>query len=371
MARKLEKTQESLDAFVDELHGLERAANTIKNNQLVIGGFLRLIDPKNKMWMHAVTEDHVTTWLRTLTDVSPGTKRAYLGYVKRFLAWCVETERLQRNEAKRLEITRRQSDRQKTRLPAERFAELLDAAGAKHPRNRIGVALGLYTLLRAVDVVDVRVGEMNRGAGTLRKYLQKVQRWHEIGISLDLDEELERWYRWYRKDLGVTRLEDDWPVVPPLHRPGVPGRDVVNAPVRIRQYRKDGSIALLAPESYARDIVQPALRAVGVQMRYTDRRGRDKSANEGAHTLRRSGGRALFDLIVSQGDDKTNALFLIQALYDHSDVRRTADYIGVALQRDTVNAMLRGQRMYGGREDAQVAASGHANVLSLHPPRDR
>jgi hypothetical protein len=52
-------------------------------------------------------------------------------------------------------------------------------------------------------------------------------------------------------------------------------------------------------------------------------------------------------MLIDQGSERTDALFLIQALLDHSSVTVTARYVGVSLQKDKVNKILRGARMYG------------------------
>jgi integrase len=341
----IEDLSDSIDAYLEELQRLERATSTVRQDRRLLRQFNHAAGKKLKT--HQVKRSHVDGWLEQQSHVAPNTRKFYLGRVKTFLAWCVDTNRLRENPAKRLEVTARQTERPKTRIDSEQFPALLDAAGDVHPRNRAAVAVTLYTLLRAVDVVNLRVGECDREEGNISAYLEKTNQQHEIGISLDLDEELERWFTWYKKDLGVMRLEPWWPVIPPLFA-GQRGLPVSEQTLHIRQLRKNGEVALLRPQTLTQYIVQPALRAIGVPLRFVSRDGSDVAANEGAHTLRRSGARALYDRLVSGGSDQTDALFLVQALLHHANVQMTAGYIGVALQRDAINKIIRGARMYGG-----------------------
>ena len=97
---EIETLAESLAAYIDEMTELERSPRTIKNNRVVVESFLETVDPKLKFPTRKLGEAHVRNWLKGLR-VEPSSKRAYLGYVQRFMNWCVETNRLRANTAKR------------------------------------------------------------------------------------------------------------------------------------------------------------------------------------------------------------------------------------------------------------------------------
>lgn len=88
-------------------------------------------------------------------------------------------------------------------------------------------------------------------------------------------------------------------------------------------------------------VAASVLSDFGWEMR--DHRG--KSKMEGAHTIRRSGARALFDRL--SADSYDHSLRIVQSMLHHSSVSITEHYIGVTADRRSRDELLRGQSMYG------------------------
>lgn len=65
---------------------------------------------------------------------------------------------------------------------------------------------------------------------------------------------------------------------------------------------------------------------------------------EGEHTLRRSGARALADRLRHEGTD--SALLRVASMLGHKDIRITQHYIGWDTERDQRNELLAGQPMF-------------------------
>ena len=70
----------------------------------------------------------------------------------------------------------------------------------------------------------------------------------------------------------------------------------------------------------------------------------DDEPRMGVHTLRRSGARALFDVLRNQGYD--GALKRVSAMLHHKNTAMTEHYLGLDIERTQRNDMLRGEIMF-------------------------
>ena len=78
--------------------------------------------------------------------------------------------------------------------------------------------------------------------------------------------------------------------------------------------------------------------------------------HEGGHTLRRSGARAYFDQLRSEGYD--SAMRDVQAMLGHASLTTTEIYLGLNLDRQRRNARLAGKQMFPGH-------TASANVIPI------
>lgn len=68
------------------------------------------------------------------------------------------------------------------------------------------------------------------------------------------------------------------------------------------------------------------------------------SLSEGVHTLRRSGARALYDRLVSEGYD--GAMRTVQSMLHHSSIQTTEHYLGIHLDKKRRDDVVRGKHLF-------------------------
>ena len=93
------------------------------------------------------------------------------------------------------------------RIPVERFPDLLDAAGSA--RDRMVVAIGLYTFMRGSEIQLLRVNSVDFRDGVIHMRRQKTNEDDSMPICLELREELVRWLAFYRQNCGNEDLRPD------------------------------------------------------------------------------------------------------------------------------------------------------------------
>jgi integrase len=161
-------------------------------------------------------------------------------------------------------------------------------------------------------------------------------------ICSELDSELRVWLEHYT--LSVGELSPHYFLVPARWVSPIIGEGgrIVGHDAKYRPEKRLGA---------AGKIVTPILGEFGLPIRDEN----DKPLMEGAHTIRRSGARALFDSLVDGGYD--HALRLVQSMLHHSSMQMTEHYLGITADRRSRDEIIRGKRMY-----VQTAAG---NVVSI------
>lgn len=248
--------------------------------------------------------------------------------LKQWTVWCIANGHMGRHQdhmaGRRVPRT---MPRQRRRLEATAFPELLDAAGRTSPRDRITVALGLYLFLRAGEMRDLRIKDLDLQDGYMRVRITKTRQVDEMPICLELDRELRAWLSYYSVCCGP--LHDDNYLVPRFDLRW--GRGEMG---RSREH------ALRAKEPTSRTrlarAVGQALQGIGWDVTPDDR--------EGVHTLRRSGARALFDSLVDRSYDR--ALERVQSMLHHSNTTMTEHYLGIEASRHKRNVTIKGVAMF-------------------------
>ena len=87
-------------------------------------------------------------------------------------------------------------------------------------------------------------------------------------------------------------------------------------------------------------VAQRALEAINFPVRDED----GTSLREGIHTLRRSGGRARYEVLREMGHD--GSVRQVQAMLHHANLSQTEEYLGISLERQQRNELTRGQPMF-------------------------
>lgn len=340
---------------VDEFERFRRSQDIAKGTLKQQRGILtRFITVNGNVYCDKINETHVTRHMEDAAKTKqPQSMRNDHQALAVFFSWCRHTKRMPPDSnplyGRRLP---QNSQRERERVHVSKFPALIEAAGQRCSRDRALVSVILYTLLRDREVADLRVRDVDLEGGWLSARISKKKRVFEdrLPISQELDEELRLWLTHYTEQVGG--LHPNYYLIPSrATRPilGPNGRIVANAN------------AFLKPQSQftqTAKILRPLLESVGFPVV-----GRDGNLSyEGAHTLRRSGARALFDRLVHDSHD--GALRVVQAQLHHASMTETERYIGITADRRTRDEIIRGQRMYGLPPVTSISSAKSAQAVT-------
>jgi integrase len=263
---------------------------------------------------------------------SAATYNNYRTYLRMFWTFCKEEGWIDRNPMRHVDPARPQK-KVRLRLSASELLKMLDGAS---PRDRVGLALGMNTALRAQDIMGLTVGSVNLTNNILTAWIEKQDVEVEIPINKELRFELLRWFQHYADVQGVTveALPNDWTLAPPAHFQGFN----VNEPAL------GGAVVYKTHGRYVHpeQIVQRALVRLG-----------HPTKQEGFHTLRRSSLRAVYDQAKRKGH--VDPLRTAQALAGHAHRSTTEDYLGISIEKQILDDLLRGQSFLVEAAEADAA----------------
>lgn len=256
---------------------------------------------------------------------STATRNVRLGILKQFFSWCRARSYLPRDFDPMQGWRRgRVPEQQRTRIPVDEWAGLF--AATNYPVERAVLATGLYLFLRASEQQAIQLKHIDLEAGIIRIHRTKTDEWDDMPISAELDRELRTYLAWYAKQVP---LKGDYYLIPPRIK-GSMHRDTDN-----RLVAGTGLIDPTRAHTKPHLIVQRILGRAGYP-----------TGKEGEHTLRRSGARAYFDVLVGQGYD--GALRRVQAMLGHKKSLMTEMYLGLDLDRHQRNTDIIGAEMFPG-----------------------
>ena len=191
------------------------------------------------------------------------------------------------------------------RVPLAQFPALLGAA--RNPRDRMLLALGLYTMGRAREITGIRMEHVDLDSSEILMHIAKKNIYDRMPISKELRQEISLWLPIYEQAVGP--LKPNYLLVPSM----VGGKHLDQASRAIRP---------LHQMSEPQDSVRYALEKIGID---------PGEARAGMHVLRRSAARARFDEMTAQGYD--GALRRVSAWLHHSSVTMTEHYLGLDIDR--------------------------------------
>ena len=321
---------------------------TLANERTVLK---RLLSVNGNVWCHSIADRHVIRYFeeagRTRSSTSLQLDHTVLGQL---FDWMRKTHRMPLDSdpmaGRRRPRARR---RERDRIPVTEFPRLLETAGERDPRDRGIVAVLLYTLVRERECSDVRLRDVDLAGGWLRVRITKTGQEDNMPICLELDAELRRWLSLYSAEVQRPLADGDY-LFPRRYSTAIlrGGNDANRGHI-------DGHEMLYAPDRpIARlgNAVRLVLEDFGFSM--VDHNGTRKM--EGAHTLRRSGARALFDRLAKDGYD--HSLRIVQAMLHHASVTQTEIYVGVTADRRSRDEILRGHEMYPADTSNVIQLSG-------------
>lgn len=308
------------DPYLAHLKARGLATSTVKMHNVLLNRWLDLVGNTS---IHMIRPQHVERFFAG-GGWSGKTQNLYLSVFRQFVAWNHRHGYLPK-DVDPTEGWRnvRTEVKEQFWLPVDEFGALLDAAD--NARDRAVIALGLYTFLRGSEVASLRIQDVDFERNTINVYRWKTKQADTMPMCLELREELERWLREYKR-LMVFALLPEWHLVPT--------RLSIIDPVTGRY--STTIEAELKPEVRLFKPYECVKRAL-LELNY-DPKG------TGAHTLRRSGARALFDRLRSEGYD--GALRRVSAMLGHKDTKTTEIYLGLSLERQQRNELLAGKPMF-------------------------
>lgn len=265
-------------------------------------------------------------------DWSPGTRNQKLTHYKVFFTWARARGYMHRDSNPlfgwRMETLPRPD---RLRIPHKDWASLF--ASCENQIETITVATGLYLFLRASEQQALKIGDVDLARGEIAIYRTKTKDYDHMPISMELD--------------GFLRAHLTW-----LAEQGISDPNHYLIPTRTKPVHVDGKFASdtgvlnpLRAVPKIHEVVKPVLERAGYSV--------DK---EGGHTLRRSGARAYFDQLASEGYD--GALRRVQAMLGHSHSAMTEQYLGLNLDRRQRNKAISGKPMF-------PTAETFANVIPI------
>lgn len=337
-----EQLSDTIDTWLRWRSSQDISKGTMRQDKSVM---LRFLAASGNMYTHAITETTITRFFEkaSVTRQSSSLRNDHHTLVT-FLNWCRATGRLNSDPMHGRKSPKRPK-KERNRLHVSKFPALLDAAGERSPRDRAAVALLLYTLGRDQEICTLRIRDLDLNAGTIRYVVHKTREEDHMPICAELDTELRRWLLTYQEDVG--HLEPHYYLIPSRKT-----RPAANDETGIfdQQIHMGYVPEQKFPALYK--VATPALERIGFPVR--DENG--KSLGEGAHTIRRSGARALFDQLLNAGVD--NATEVLQAMLHHSSPQMVHHYIGFRASRVKRDSLLRGKQMYSLPEVTRLRVSG-------------
>lgn len=313
-------------AFKYHLSSRGLSDNTIKNHMQILNRWIELVGDTR---IDTIRDSHVDTFFGKGAWAAK-TQNLYLSQLRGvFFPWCRRQGFMARDYDPTEGWRNAKIERsEQLWLPVEEFPALLDAAG--NPRDRAVIAIGLYTFARGSEISTLRVQDVDLERNLLTFYRWKTKDPDVMPISLELAEILDRYLVYYQINQGFE-LRPEWYLVPVRSRT-VPIWDYSSKTI----LPDERSEARLLPMQILRRPYEPVKRAL-------HRLGYDPKGS-GAHTLRRSGARALFDRLRSEGYD--GALRRVSSMLGHKDTKTTEIYLGLSLEREQRNELIAGHVMF-------------------------
>jgi integrase len=298
------------------------AHNTVRNAMQILRKALSIW---GDVPVHSIGPGHISA-LFSAHEWAPSTRNQYRSNLIVFCQWARACNYMGRDQDPLAGWGAvRVPEIERPRLTVEEFNAVL--AAATHPRDRMIIALGIFTFLRGSEISSLTIQDVDFGASELLVYRIKTKQADRLPMSSQLRDELVRWINWYRQDQGT--LEPGWYLTPAKERDEWTSR----GPGGLVRTDRDVSLKPTVKETKPYRSVQRAVRKLG-----WDTKG------VGNHLLRRSGARTYADLLRTEGD--SGYLMATASMLGHRDSRQTEHYIGWNTERNNRNERIKGKVMF-------------------------
>lgn len=331
------KTSPRLEEVVErylmtrKTHLAERTYTTQKRVLTLFTSFMGL-----KKQVHTLEQWECERYFSALRDqVKASSYNTYRSHIGHFTAWMhrqgyTDTDLM--GEVRGL----KEIKRVRWQLTAEELADL--PSHADNARDRAFISTAIHTALRGVDLVELKVSDVDLATREIHTFIRKTSGEDQFPITLELELELRRWLASYEAECGP--LHPDWFLFPNRERGklGPGGTGIYGAMKPTERIKRAGNI------------VSKVFAAAGYSV---------VGEHEGAHTIRRSTARVLFDSLKgAEGGD--HALRIVSATLHHKHSQTTEGYLGLSTEKAMRDAVLKGRSFLG----ASVTAG---NVIPLRP----
>lgn len=339
--------EEAMDKFLDDRRIEGYATRTIRHNFYSLRLCMQVVGPAFEV--RHVTRMHVTRMIEEAVNRGndDSTINTLMSTLSAFFKWC-RAEGLMPPDSNPMQGRRYRKviPRDHMMVNLSEFPVLLDTAEEHHPRDRMFIAMGLYTLMRQSEIASLRVGDINLELNLIDAVIHKTRDRDSMKIVPELRAELRSWLTYYTLVCGP--LKDSWFLVPTTTRSGFrrPNGEYERLP------------DVLVPD---RAMAKPHL----IVHRALSRMGWDLEGKHiGSHTMRRSAARAVYSELVAEGVD--DALRQTGAFLHHKSVTQTEKYLNLTIDRERRNRKYEEAPLYPSLQAANVtplrSLNGEANA---------
>lgn len=204
--------------------------------------------------------------------------------------------------------------------------ELLTLAGNRHPRDRMAVALALFTGMRVSEIADLKWGHVKWDDGEIHFPRDKGEDVHRAMFNPGLEEELLRWWAVYNE--RYPGISDDWYVIPSrLHG---------KYRSRLDRMNPEWPMVPSRPATNLHDCLKPLLAEVGVR----------NLEGKAWHTLRRTFANLWYK--------QTGDIRYVQEALGHAHQKTTEIYMDKHEQREKNKTEMRAWDLRVPTEDTNV-----------------
>lgn len=323
---------DAIEQFMQHSVAQGLAKNTIRNRRATVN---HALSAWGNLPVANIEPRHVDLLFSSRTW-NAATRNNYLSQLRLFFKWCRNHRILGRDDDPTATWSKQKEEsKEKVRVSMDRFDELLAAAGT--PLDRMIIGLGLYLFVRGSEITSMKISD-DRGE-EMRIIRHKTKRIDYLPVCLELRQELDRWKAEYARLIGGPPQPEHY-LIPRRMPPGVAGEFE-----NLQSFRPNVLAGVYPDRPFLTPYhaVKRTLKAIGVE-----------THGSGVHTLRRSGSRAMFDSLRTEGTD--GALLRVQSMLSHVDPKVTTRYIGLELEREQLKHLFAGKPMFRKPAAVQDAA---------------